>query len=83
MNMGRASATYLQLFFMLLRDSKDVGNVVAETEITEGALDMFAGDSLLGFLFADVVGFGGDQGDEFDTAFHEEIAGIFGESLAR
>ena len=67
---------------MFLRDGKHIGDVVAETEITKGALDMFAGDSLLGFLFADVVGLGGDQGDEFDAAFHEQIAGIFGEGLA-
>ena len=76
------SATYLQLLFVFLCDSKDIGNVVAETEITEGALDMFAGDGLLGFLFTDIVGFGGDQSDEFNAAFHEEIASVFGECLA-
>ena len=74
-------ATYLQLLFVFLRDSKNIGDVVAETEITQGALDMFAGNRLLGFLFADVVGFGGDEGDEFNAAFHEQVAGIFGKRL--
>lgn len=73
--------TYLQLFLVFFRNSQDIGDVVTEAEIAQGALDMFAGDRLLGLFLADVVGFGGDQGDEFDTAFHKQIAGIFGESL--
>lgn len=43
---------------------------------------MFACDCFLGFFFADVIGFGGNQGDELDAAFHEQVASIFGEGLA-
>lgn len=43
---------------------------------------MFACDCLLGFLLADVVGLGGNQGDKLDTAFHEQVTRIFREGLA-
>lgn len=66
---------------MFLRDGKDILDVIAETKITQSPLHVFTGDSLLRFLFADVVGFRGDQGDELDAAFHEEIARVFREGL--
>jgi hypothetical protein len=44
---------------------------------------MFARNGLLRFLLADIVGFGGDQGDKFDTTFDQEVSRIFGERLPR
>lgn len=43
---------------------------------------MLTSNGLLGFLLANIVGFGGYQGDEFDTAFHKQITRILGECLA-
>lgn len=42
---------------------------------------MLACNCLLGFLLANVVGLGGDQGDKLDAAFHEQVARILGEGL--
>ena len=44
---------------------------------------MFCRDRLFGFFFCDLVGFGGDEGDEFDAALDEEVAGVFGEGDTR
>jgi hypothetical protein len=44
---------------------------------------MFAGDCLFGVLFGDFVGFGGDEGDEFDAAFDQQVARVFGKRHAR
>lgn len=66
---------------MFFRDGKDILNVIAESEITQSPLHMLTGDSLLRFLLADIVGLGGDQSDELNAAFHEEVARVFGEGL--
>lgn len=66
---------------MLLCHGQYFGNVITETEITKRFLDVLAGDGLLCFLLADVVGFGGNQGDELDAAFHKEVPRVFGEGL--
>jgi len=38
---------------------------------------MFCGNGLLGFLLGDLVGFRGDESDELDATFYEEITSIF------
>ena len=43
---------------------------------------MVAGNRLLGLLLGDLVGLGGDEGDELDAALYEEVAGLFGEDAA-
>lgn len=73
---------HLQLFPVLLSHRKYVGDVVCKAKIPECFLDVFACDGLLGFLLADIVGLGRDQGDELDTAFHQQIARVLGEGLA-
>ena len=37
---------------------------------------MLCRNGLLGFTLGYLVGFGGDQGDEFDAAVDEQISGI-------
>lgn len=78
----QGQTTYLQLLPVFLRDGKDIGDVIGETEIAQRSFDVLAGYGLLRFLFADVVGFRGDQRDELDAAFHEQVSGVLGESLA-
>lgn len=40
---------------------------------------MFAGNCLLCIFLGNLVGFGGDHGDEFDAAFYEQVASLLGE----
>lgn len=40
---------------------------------------MLCRDRLLSFLFGDLVGFGGYEGDEFHATFYEEVTGVFAE----
>ena len=40
---------------------------------------MLGRDRLLRLALCDVVGFGGDERDEFDAAVDEEVAGVAGE----
>jgi len=54
---------------VLLRHGQDVGHIVSKTQIRKRLLNVFASDGLLGFLLADIVGLGGDQGDKFNAAF--------------
>ena len=37
---------------------------------------MLRRDGLLGLALRNLVGFGGDEGDEFDAAVYEEVAGV-------
>lgn len=67
---------------MLIRTRKDILHIIAKSEIFQRLLDVLAGNRLLGFLLANVVGLGGDERDEFDAAFHEQVARIFGKGLA-
>lgn len=65
--------------FELVRDSQHLWHVLRETELLEGLGDVLAGDGLLGVLLGDLVGFGGDHGDELDAALDQEVAGLLGE----
>jgi len=71
------------LLLIVLGDVEDGRHVVAKVELLEGGLDMLAGDRLLGVLFGDFVGFGGDEGDELDAALDEKVARVLGKSHAR
>lgn len=66
---------------MLLRYSKHVGNVITEPQITQSLLHMLASNGFLRFLLADIVGLGGNESDELDTAFHEQVARVLGKGL--
>lgn len=44
---------------------------------------MLRRDGLLGLALRYLVGFGGYEGDEFDTAVDEQVPGISGEGDAR
>lgn len=74
--------TYLQLLSVFLCDGKNIGDVIGEPQVAQRSLDVFAGNSLLCFLFADVVRLGGNQSDELDAALHKQVAGVLGEGLA-
>ena len=67
---------------MFLCYSQYIGHVVSEAQILQRPLDMFACDGLLRFLLADIIRLGGDECDELDAAFDQEVAGIFGKGLA-
>lgn len=73
---------YLQLLLVFFGNSEYISDIITETEIPQCLLHMFTSDSLLGLLFADIVRLGGDQCDEFYTAFHEQVACILWEGLA-
>lgn len=74
--------THLQLLLVLTRHIQNLLHVFLETELLQRLLDVIARYSLLRFLLGDVVGFGGYEGYEFDAAFDQEVAGIFGECEA-
>jgi hypothetical protein len=66
-----------------LRDFEDGWNVVAKIQFLQGSLDVFACYGLFGVFFGDLVGLGGDEGDELNAAFYQEVARIFGKCHAR
>jgi hypothetical protein len=66
-----------------LRDFEDGWNVVAKIQFLQGSLDVFARYGLFGVFFGDLVGLGGDKGDELNAAFYQEVARIFGKCHAR
>lgn len=67
---------------MFFGNSEYIGDIITEAEIPQCLLHMFTSDGLLGLLLADIVCFGGDQSDEFNTAFHKQVARILREGLA-
>lgn len=77
------ASTYLLLLLVILRDLEYGWHVVAKVEFFECCLDMFTCDGLLRVLFGDFIRLGGNERDELDAAFNEEVSGIFGEGHAR
>ena len=75
--------THLLLLLVILRDIKDRWHVIAKVEFLQRCLDMLACNGLLRVLFGDFVGFGGDEGNELDTALDEEVARVFRKGHAR
>ena len=75
---GGAGA-YLLLLLVVLYDLEDGRDVVAKVELLERSLDVLAGNRLLRVLFGDLVGLGGDEGDELDAALDQQVAGFLGE----
>lgn len=67
---------------MIARYLQDVLDVIAKTQLLERLLDVLTGNGFLGLLLSNFVGFAADHGDELDTAFYKQIAGISGESDA-
>lgn len=52
----------------LIRNRHDLLHVIPESELLEGFRDVLARDGLFGVFLCDLVGFGGDHGNEFDAA---------------
>jgi hypothetical protein len=75
--------TYLLLLLVVLRDFEDGWNVVTKIEFFQRSLDVFARYGLFGVFLGDLVGLGGDEGDELNAAFYQEVARIFGKCHAR
>ena len=69
--MTRMFPTHLLLFLVVCSYLEDGGDVGAEVEFLERLLDVLAGYRLLGVLFGDLVGLGGDESDELDAAFDQ------------
>ena len=67
---------------MFARDVQDALNIVMEPQLLQGLRHMFASNGLLGLFFGDVVGFRGDESNELNAAFDEEVARFFGKGLA-
>jgi hypothetical protein len=77
------SGPYLLCLLVVCSNVEDGGHVLAKVELLEGGLDVFAGDCLFGVLFGNLVGFGGNEGDELDAALDEEVARVLGKGHAR
>ena len=54
-------------------------NVLLEAEVLESLDDVFCRNRLFCLFFGDLVGLRGDERDEFDAAFDEEVAGVLSE----
>jgi hypothetical protein len=65
---------YLLLLLVVLRDVEDCRHVFAKIQLFERCLDVLAGYCLLRVLFSDFIGFGGDERNELDAAFYEQVA---------
>jgi len=59
--------------------SQHLFHILGKSQLLQRLIDVFNRDCLLLLLLRDLVGFGGDEGDEFNTAFCEEVTGLFGE----
>jgi len=57
--------------------------IFAKVKVFQRGLNMFARYCFLRILFRNLVGFGGYEGDEFDTAFDQEVARVFRKGHAR
>lgn len=74
---------YLLLLLVVLRDLENSGHVFAKVELLERCFDVLAGYCLLRVLFGNLIGFGGDECDEFDAAFYEKVSGVLRKGHAR
>ena len=58
-------------------------DIVTEIQVLKRLLDVLTSNGFLGVLFGDLVRFRGDEGDEFDATFNQEIARVFCKGNAR
>lgn len=65
-------------FLVFISRFDDGGDVISKTKLIKGLRDMIARNGLLGVLLRDIVGLGGDKGDEFDTALDEKVTRFLG-----
>ena len=79
---GKLRATHLLHLLVLLRRLQHGRHVITKAQLLERLGNVVAGDGLLGLLLGDLVGLGGDEGDELDVALDEEVAGLLGEDAA-
>jgi len=64
---------------MLTRHFVDIMHILPKSQLFQSLGNMFTRDSLLALFLRDLVRFAGNEGYEFDTAFDEEVAGVFAE----
>jgi len=81
--LGTRERTYLQLLLVFASNLHDVLDIVSETELLQRFGDVFARNSLLALLFANLICFRGNQSDKLDTTFDEQIPRIFAKSKTR
>jgi hypothetical protein len=68
--MGRkASTTYHLIILKAVRHSHNLSHILPESQFLQRFRDVLARDGLFGVFLGDLVGFGGDHGDELDAAF--------------
>ena len=66
--------TYHLARLELIGHAEQFGHIFRETEIFQRLGHMFASYSLLRLFLGDLVRFGGDHGDEFDTTLDQQVA---------
>jgi hypothetical protein len=64
---------------MLTSNLHNILHILAKSKLFKRLRNMLTSNSFLAFFFGDLVGFGGDEGYEFDAAFDEQVAGVFSE----
>lgn len=62
---------------MLPRHRQHLRHILGKAQLTQGLVDVFGRDRLLGLALGDLVGLGGDEGDELDAAVDQEVTGVF------
>ena len=75
----QGTTTHHLIILETVRHRHDFLHILPETQLLERFRDVFARDRLLGVLLGDLVGFGGDHGDELDAALDQQVAGFLGE----
>lgn len=74
--------THRLCLLKLRRYFQEIRHIVAEAQLLERLGDVLARYRLLGVLFCNFVCLAADHGDEFDTAFDEQVAAVFGKRHA-
>lgn len=68
---------------MLLCDSYYFLDILWKPKFSQGFVDVLCSDGFLGLALGNLIRFGRDQGNKFDAAFNEQIAGFLSECCAR
>ena len=58
---------------------EELRDEVLVVQLFESTLDVLEGNGFFGLLFGHVIGLGGEEGEEFDTASYQQVNAVFGE----
>lgn len=70
---------HLERLLHLPRTRQHLPHILGEAQLLQCLIDMLCCDGFFGLALRNLVGLGGNEGDELDAAIDEKIAGVAGE----